>query len=246
VLIVVACNTVPASVTAVPTTMPTSIPPTNPPTNPPTPTSEPTNTSLPESQFQSFPGVSCCRGQAVDPGAYKAPAWLDIPLTMEVGDGWRVLNEQAARLFLLAGKGRNEFNDPSQVLVFITIPDEDTQVVLASIRNSPELTLVSEITETTIAGFSGWQFDASAKPNPGNEGSLENSIPPGSQSLPAVAKYFAPGFLWTTWTAEPRMRFLALNTGEQVLLLVIESPPEEFEAFAGESNQVLQTLELVE
>jgi hypothetical protein len=163
---------------------------------------------------------------------------------MDVEEGWGVLNEERARLFLLAGQGRNEFNDPSQVLVFIAIPDEDPQVVLTPIRNSPQLTSVTEITETTIAGLSGWQFEALARPNPENEGSRQDGIPPGSQYLPEIGKYFTPGFLWTTWTAEPRMQFIALDAGGYILLAQIESPPAEFEAFADEAKQLLQTLEL--
>jgi hypothetical protein len=169
---------------------------------------------------------------------------MELPLTVDVGEGWGVLNEEAARLFLLAGKGRNEFNDPSQVLVFIAIPDGDPQDVLTSIRGAPQLTPLSEITGTTIAGLPGWQFDASAKPNPEYKGDQEADIPAGVQILPVINKYFTPGFLWTTWTPEARLRFIALNVGEHVLLLEIESPPAEFEAFAAEADRVLQTLEL--
>jgi hypothetical protein len=160
-----------------------------------------------------------------------------------VGEGWRVLNEKAALLFLL-GKGHNSFGDPSQVLAFIAVPDGDPQAILTSIKNSPELTPEGEISEITIAGFSGLQFDASAKPNPGNEGNRGNGIPPGVQFLPAVNKYFTPGFLWTTWTAESRLRFIVLNVDEHVLLLQIEAPPADFETFAGEADRVLQSLKL--
>jgi hypothetical protein len=210
----------------------------------PAPTSESTNTSVPVSQFQSFPKVGCCRGKTIEQGEYELPSWLGIPLTLEVGDGWRVLNEKAALLFLLAGQGRNSLGDPSQVLVFIAVPDEDPQELLTSIKNSPELTFAGEISEVSIAGFAGLQVDASAKPNPGNEGNRGDGISPGSQFLPAVNKYFTEGFLWTTWTAEPRLRFMVLNVGEHVLLIEIESPPAEFEAFSSEADKVLQTLKL--
>jgi hypothetical protein len=89
-------------------------------------------------------------------------------------------------------------------------------------------------------------LDATAKPNPSNKGNAANSIPAGAQNLPAINKYFAPGFLWTTWTAEPRLRFVALNVDGQTLLIEIESPPAEFEAFAAEAERVLQTLKLID
>ncbi len=240
VLMIVSCQGTPVPATAASTTTLISILQ----TNTPAPTSAPTDTPALVSQFQSFPGAGCCSARAIEAGIYELPSWLGIPLTVEVGEGWGVLHEKAALLFLLAGKGRNEFNDPSQILVFMSVPDEDLQAILTPIWNSPELTSQNEITETTIAGFSGWQFDASAKPNPEFEGNQSADIPSGVQFLPAVNKYFTPGFLWTTWTAEPHLRFIALNMDGQVLLLQIESPPAEFEAFASEADKVLQTLNL--
>jgi hypothetical protein len=246
-LLVSACS--PGAPTAARATETLSLPSATPPppsettvsTETPSPV-PPTDTSSPTSAFESFPGVACCRGRAVEPGQYALPAWLDLPLTLELGEGWRVMNEAAAKLFLLAGEGRNELGDPSQVLVFIAIPDAKPQEVLASIRDAPELVPAGEITETTVAGFSGWQFEAQATPNPTNKGNPANSVPAGSQFLPALGKYFAPGFLWGTWSAEPTLRFIALDMGEHVLLIVIESPPGEFEAFASQADEVLRSM----
>jgi len=139
-------------------------------------------------------------------------------------------------------RGRNSFDDASQVLVFIPVQNEEPQSILTSIKNAPELTPADEMSEITIAGFPGLQLDTSAKPNPGNEGSSGEGIPPGTQFLPVINKYFTEGFIWTTWTAEARLRFIVLNAGEQTLLIEIESPPAEFEAFASEADKVLQTL----
>ena len=239
-LIVVSCGRAPSPAPTVLSDTATSIPPTITPSS----TSEPTNTAVSTSAFRAFRSANCCKAKTIEAGEYEMPSWLGIPLTMEVGSGWSVLNEKEARLFLLAGKGQNEFKDPSQVLVFMAVPEGSPQSVLASIKDSSELSPIGEIMETTIAGFPGWQFDAMAKPNAGNKGSAANSIPAGAQNLPAINKYFAPGFLWTTWTAEPHLRFVALEVGEHVLLLEIESPPAGFEAFASETDQVLQTLKL--
>jgi hypothetical protein len=207
------------------------------------PTPEPTETPIPASKFKSFPATKCCNGKTVEPGVYELPPWAGIPLTMEVGEGWRAVNDESALLFML-GKGRNEFNDPTQALVFITVPNENLEAVLTSIMRDPGLNPESEIGETTIARFPGLQLDFSAKPNPGYQGDKEAEILPGSQFLPSVNKYFTPGFIWTTWTAESRLRFIVLNVGEQGLLIEIDSPPDEFEVFASEAGQVLQTLEL--
>ena len=241
-LVITSCSASHVSITETATITPTSILPTNTPAL----TVVPTNTPETIDPFLSFPSVNCCKARTVEAGKYELPSWQEMPLTLEVSEGWGVLHEEGALLILLAGKGRNGFNDPSQVLVFIAAKDGDPQDILASIRNSPELTPIGEIIPTDIAGFTGLQFDASAKPNSQNKGDRENSVPPGAQILPALSRYFAPGFLWTTWTAEPRLRFVTLEVDEQVLLLQIESPPAEFDAFASDSDQVLQSLKFIQ
>jgi hypothetical protein len=242
-LMMAACNTPAASVTEAPTIAPTSVPPTSTAAPPVEPTEAPIHTPTPISQFKSFPRTNCCNGTPVEPGEYELPVWVGIPLTLELGEGWQVVNEEAARLFML-GKGENIFNDPTQALVFVPIQDEDPQLILGSIKSEKGLTPQGEMTETTIAGFPGMQLDLSANPNPGYEGDKQSEIPPGVQFLTSVGRYFAEGFNWTTWSAEARLRFIALDMGEDVLLLQIDAPPAEFETFAAEADQVLQTLEL--
>jgi hypothetical protein len=166
---------------------------------------------------------------------------MGVSLSMEIGEGWRVLNEERARLFML-GRGRSDFDDPTQAFVFITVPDSNAETVLTLIQNEPGLDRASVMREITPGGFPGFQMDFSAKPNPGYEGDEQAEIPPGVQFLPIVNEYFNSGFSWTTWTPESRLRFIALDLGGEVLLLEIEAPPDEFEEFAREANQVLQSL----
>jgi hypothetical protein len=239
-LVLAACG---SATSASPIDTPTAAPTPIPETHTPAPTLAPTDTLAPISQFQSFPGARCCNGASVEPGEYELPSWVGIPLTMQVGEGWQVVNEKAARLFML-GKGENIFKDPTQAFVFIAIPGANPQTILESIQRDKALTPGGEMTERTLAGFSGLQLDLSAKPNPDYEGDKEAEIPPGVQFLTSVGKYFAEGFFWTTWSAEARLRFIALNVGDHVLLFQIDAPPAEFESFAAEADQVLQTLEL--
>jgi hypothetical protein len=144
----------------------------------------------------------------------------------------------------MLGKGESIFNDPTQAFVFITIPDGDPQGILASIKDDKALTAQGEIIETTVAGFPGLQLDLSAKPNPDYRGNPGAEIPSGVQFLTSVGKYFAEGFLWTTWSAEAQLRFIALEIGEDVLLIQIDSPSAEFEPFAAEADNVLRSLKL--
>jgi hypothetical protein len=243
ILMLAACGSAtPALVTEAPTSLPSAIPPTD---IPPMPTAESIDTPTPISPFKSFPSAICCNGTPVEPREYELPSWMGIPLTMQLGEGWQVINEEEARLFML-GKGESVFNDPTQALVFIPIPDGNLQTVLGPIKAEKVLTPEGESTETSIAGFPGMQLDLSAKPNPDYKGDPSAEIPPGVQFLTSVGRYFAEGFFWTTWSAEARLRFIALNVGEQVLLLQIDAPPAEFETFASEADQVLQTLKVKE
>jgi hypothetical protein len=145
----------------------------------------------------------------------------------------------------MLGRGRSDFDDPTQAFVFITVPDSNAETVLTLVKNEPGLNPASVLAEITLGGFRGFQMDFSAKPNRGYEGDEQAEIPPGVQFLPVVNEYFTSGFSWTTWTAESRLRFIALDLGGGVLLLEIESPSDEFEAFASEANQVLQSLVLM-
>jgi hypothetical protein len=226
--------------------LPTETPEPPTPTETPSPIPDPTDTPTPDSTSQvlAFPSASCCNGKTMEAGVYETPAWFGIPLAMALEEGWRAVNDDDALLFML-GKGRNIYNDPIQALIFIAVPGGNPQAVITSVSREPGLTQEGEITETTLAGFHGLQVDLTAKPNPGYEGDKESEILPGSQFLPHVNTYFAPGFIWTTWTAESKLRFIVLSVEENVLLIEIDSPPAEFEAFADDAILVIQTLGLI-
>jgi hypothetical protein len=212
----------------------------------PVPTEVPTGTATPGVPLLKIPPVSCCRGQGLEAGRYAVPAWLGIPLTIEVGEGWRVLNEQAARLFLI-GRGENVQNNPSQMLVFLNGTDQTTPgALIASVQQAPELTAMAEPRTIELAGFSGSQLDLTAKPNPEYEGSQAADIPPGVQVLPVLTQFFTPGFLWTTSSPEAQIRIVVLTMGDQTLLIYLEAPPHEFDHFAADATSILQSLELLD
>ena len=214
-------------------------------------TSLPIDTEIPTQRpaytgpLLSFPEVNCCRGKSLEAGRYELPTWFGIPLTVEVGEGWKVLNEEAALLFEI-GRGENIQKNPSQMIVFLNVTGRGSpETLISSVKNAPELTTTAESVSVTIAGFSGLQLDSTAKPNPGYAGDPAADIPPEVQFLPVFMKYFTPGFLWTTSSPEARVRTIALTIDNQTLLLYLEAPQEEFEAFTVDAEQILQSLELV-
>lgn len=243
--IVLAAEPAPSS-TPQPTTAPTS-----PPAGTPSPTAVPTEaapsptpqpTATPESSLLTVPAAPCCRGWTLEAGQYALPPWLGIPLAFEVGEGWRVMNEEQARLFLL-GRGDNVGNIPSQVITFMDAGDAaPPDSLIAAAHDISQLAPVGESVSVAIAGFPGRQLDAVARPNPDEKGDPANDIPPGVQPLPFFQRYFAPGFLWTTFTAEARVRTAALSVGERTLLLYMEAPAAEFDQFIADADTILWTL----
>lgn len=239
-----------AEPTATIASTPTTAPPTATvaPTEPaPTPTVEPT--ASPEALYRDFPSVDCCRGRTLGAGRYAVPPWLGIPLTVDVGEGWRVLNEERAQLFLL-GRGENAQNNPNQIIAFLNAtvhsPAGSPESVLAGVAGAPELTVVAEPSSITIDGFEGLQMDSVALPNPDYKGSPADDIPPGVQFLPVIEQYFAPGFAWTTSSPEAQVRTIALQVGDQTLVFYMEAPQDEFEQFATDAETILQTLATIE
>jgi hypothetical protein len=235
-----------SSPAATPSPLPTQPPPTATteptpvPTEPPTPTA----TATPGESFLKVPAAICCRGRTLEPGRYAFPPWFGIPLTVDAPEGWRVLNESAALLFML-GRGENVQNNPSQIILFLNATGSSSlESLIETIRNAPELTETAAPTEVAIAGFAGRQVDMMALPNPTFEGSAANDIPPGVQYLPAIERYLTPGFAWTTSSPEARVRAIALTVGDQTLLIYIEAPPEEFDELAADAGAILESLEL--
>lgn len=216
------------------------------PTTPsPRPTKEPT--AYPDSRMSVVPAVNCCRGQTLEAGQYAAPSWLGIPLAIELGEGWRVLNEKRAQL-LLIGRGQNAQNNPSQLITFInaTAVTPSPERLIAAVRALSQLTPLGEPVSVAIAGFPGWQVDLVAKANPDERGNPSADIPPGIQYLPFFERYFAPGFIWSTSSPEARLRVAAVSVGEQTLLLYMEAPAAEFDSFIADVDALLWSLRAVD
>jgi hypothetical protein len=216
------------------------------PLDTPPPGASPEASPTPGDALLTVPNVGCCRGRVLPAGRYALPAWLELPLTVEIGDGWRALNESPARLFLL-GRGENVQDNPSQMIVFINATGKGSpDALVASLQGEPGLRVLAEPVSVEVAGFPGLQLDTQALPNPTFEGNPGADIPPGVQPLPVITAFFTPGFTWTTSSPEARVRALVLTAADQTLLLYLEAPPEEFEAFAADAGQLLESLALIE
>jgi hypothetical protein len=250
-LILTACGSPAATtptvspVTATPTTSPATVTPTvSLPADAFDSTDVPPRTPSPDNSLLTFPIVNCCRGRGIEPGIYELPKWLEMPLSVEVGEGWKFLNEKDALLFLI-GRGLNVQNNPSQMIVFMKVSSDMTpETLIQAIRDSPELVSAEEST-VEVAGFPGLQLDSTAKPNPEYVGNSEADIPPGVQFLPVFTRHFSPGFSWTTSSVEAQIRTIALMVDDQVLLLYLEAPQGEFDSLISDAEVILQSLKLI-
>jgi hypothetical protein len=219
---------------------------TNRPTRTPSPTVAPTETPVPGGLLLTMPGVACCRGQVLEAGVYELPLWLGVPLTLEISSGWRAVNDQAAN-FLMLGRGENALGNPDQMIIPINAAGPGSpEAALDAVRSAPELTALAEPAAVTVAGFEGWQWDAAARSNPTYAGNEAADIPPQVQFLPVMQPFFTPGFSFTTSSPEARVRLIALAVEAHTLLLYLEAPPDEFDAFMLEAHLLLQSLELIE
>ena len=92
-----------------------------------------------------------------------------------------------------------------------------------------------------LAGFAGVQFDATAKHDPEQEEAPTNGIEAGAIRLEALndTGYFPTGFFVTSATRESSLRFVALETGDRTMLVLIDAPPDEFNAFSEEAMEIL-------
>jgi hypothetical protein len=203
-------------------------------------------TDTAEVAISNFPSVTCCRGRTVQAGPYRLPAWLDLPLSVDVGDGWRVMNEEQAKLFTLA-RGQNSLNNPSELIVFMNASSTNSvESLMTQFLEEPNIVPLSDPTVADLAGYAGWQQDFAVLSNPDYLGNGRDDIPAGVQFIHVVEQFFAPGFSWTSSSPEAQLWLVVVNVGDTLLFVYLEAPPDQFATFAADASQILQTLELLE
>jgi hypothetical protein len=167
-------------------------------------------------------------------------------LLIEVTSSWRVMNEEFAQLFTLA-RGSNSQGNPSELVVFSNVSGEGSaEEIMAQLQEEPNITTLGEPMAAELGGFTGLQQDFVVLPNPDFAGIPSDDIPAGVHYLEVVEQFFTPGFQWTSWTPEARLRFILVNVGDALLFVYLEAPPDNFDTFAADADQLLQTLAVEE
>jgi hypothetical protein len=207
-----------------------------------TPTTAAASTTLGVAEAGEFPSVLCCAGRGVEPGRYLLPEWLDLPLVIDVPEGWKVLNESAAKLFALA-RGTNSLDLPSELVAFLIASEAGTvDDVMAQLLEEPDIVASGGSSPVTVAGLVGMQQDFAVLPNPDSAGNPANDIPPGVHFISVVEQFLAPGFAWTNSTPEAHLRFVVVEVGSETLTIYLEAPPGDFDALAADVTAMLDTL----
>lgn len=185
----------------------------------------------------------CCAGFALDPGRYATPGWFAIPLSLEVGTDWRAfrIDKNLALSFV---RGSNAVGNSSQWLSLFAPANDEVDAFLADLTATPLLTF-GDPTPIEIAGVLGNYIDVQTAPNPDEPGSAQRM--PGTVDIHAMYHLHSRGitdFTWYTESAEARLRFIFVEIGDHTLILYLEAPPAEFDAYLELVDSVLTTIQI--
>ena len=142
-------------------------------------------------------------------------------------------------------QGKNAADDPSRWLYLIRAPsDVPPEDVIADMAAMTAISVTAGPEAVEIAGFDGFQLDATANHDPDQPEVAANGIEAGAIRLEALndTGYFPTGFLVTSATRESTLRFVAFDVGDRTLLALIDAPPAEFAAFSEEAMAILASL----
>ena len=163
---------------------------------------------------------------------------------MAVGNGWRAIFDNSAALIAFV-QGQNAAEDPSRWLYLIRAPsDVPPEDVIAGMEAMNEISVTAGPQEVEIAGFPGFQLEATANHDPDRPEVPGNGIEAGAIRLEALndTGYFPAGFFVVSATRESTLRFVALDVADRTMLVLIDAPPDEFAAFSEEAMAILASM----
>lgn len=178
----------------------------------------------------------CCLGFELDAGRYASPSWFPIPFSIEVGEGWSGVAQRIEKV-LFIGRGQNAVQHADRYVAFFAVSSPEK--VLRKLQRMAKVE-ATPVEDVTVAGLAARRLEGQAAPNP--EQDEQSFIAAGTVRLSALDD-LVPGY-WYSESPEARLRFLLFQTGDLDLLVSIEAPPGDFDAFAAEADAVLETLSI--
>ena len=253
VLLLTACTTpsAPTTVAATLTTIPlTAAASTSPPAATPTtavtgaPTPAPTQATTAQT-LREFSTGDLDQGGAEQPaGKYQTPVWFDVPFQFETATDYRGGKKswQRGQIFALE-RGQNSLGNATHRLVFFAFPSDVSGVETTFRLRETTLLDSSEIRDITLFNVTGAQWEAVAQPNPAQKG--ESGVADGAIAIPALFDLIRLHGVWHTSTPGARLQFIVAEPPGRTLLIYIEAPPDDFEAWASETEELLKTVMFV-
>ncbi len=172
-----------------------------------------------------LPPSGCCNGVELEAGRYELPNYWGSELTVDIGEGWRVIFDSSATLVALL-QGTNAVGIPSRWMYLIRAPtDRSAREVIEDMSDMTDITVAEGPVELNAAGYPAIRLDAVANDAPAQAEAPAGGIEAGAATLGALndTGYFTTGFLIVTATRQSMLRFIALEPGERTMLVLIDA-----------------------
>ena len=191
----------------------------------PVPAAVTSNSTVVISALPEFPyGSVDTAGEEQPPGQYRTPKWYSLPFTFETTEAFRGMGEIAGQGQLFGLVQGNSHLPPNQLLFWVLDHNFSAEEALIELQNTSQLQFNTAQT-LTIAGISGTRFDAA-----------------GAGTIPVLAKLSGVSSAWDLNSPYAQIRFMVLSVKDRTLVVYIEAPYDEFEAFLSKAEQVLDTI----
>lgn len=188
-----------------------------------------------------LPDAGCCVGFALEPGRYAGASFVPFWVSIEVGEGWRGLRNGTERIVAFV-QGSNAIQHPTHYMALFGV-DRDEAVSFLGQFQATDLLTVSSSEPIEIGGLTGTRVDAVADPNPGELGTEKRVA--GSIPIPAMTALTNPATRWFTESAEAGLQIYLLEaTDTHTLIVYVEAPSAEFDAFSATVADALATLQV--
>lgn len=192
-----------------------------------------------EDETATFPIGGFPAGIPVEPGTYRPHPGFDVQFTVELGEGWRSIRDEVLGVISLVTDETNGIGHATHWLSFFPAPPDTRPQDLLDRIESQQNIVPGPPREVTIGDVTGTQVEARAEPNPTEAGDDETEA---GTLVVGVATDLIVGAFWASESPEARFRFIVLDVGGRTLLVYVEAPPDEFDAFAARAEEALAGL----
>ena len=213
-------------------------------------TTIPAPTAVPPTTVQVIPEFSTGDldqgGAEQSAGKYQTPAWFDLPFEFETTEPYRGggTSWERGQIFALE-RGENSLGNATHRLVFFAFASGVSGTgATFTLRETPLLDSGETREITLFSNMNATQWESIAQPNPAQKG--ESGLAEGTIAIPGIFDLMGLDGVWHTATPGARLQFTVAEPPGRTMLIYVESPPDEFETWMNETEQLLATITFVE